>query len=78
MQKTAGNCRFSQETADFCRNRFLPFAVSLLARSKIGGAICEKQKSFTQAESSPAERQSENAGPRLLALSPISNYFSNV
>ena len=34
-QKTAGNRRSSQETADFCRNRFLPFVVSLLARSYI-------------------------------------------
>ena len=36
-QKTAGHRRFPQETAENCRflqkNRFLPFAVSLLARS---------------------------------------------
>ena len=29
-QKTAGNHRFSQETADFCRNPFVPFSLSLL------------------------------------------------
>ena len=29
-QKTAGNRRFSQETADFCRNPFVPFSLSLL------------------------------------------------
>ena len=33
MQKTADLRRKPQKTADFCRNRFLPFAVSLLARS---------------------------------------------
>ena len=32
-RKPQETAEFSQETADFCRNRFLPFAVSLLARS---------------------------------------------
>ena len=41
-QKTAGNRRFSQETAEnrrFLQNRFLLFAVSLLARSYIKPSV---------------------------------------
>ena len=30
LQKTAGNRTFSQQTADFCRNRFVPLSLSLL------------------------------------------------